>query len=264
MNAAQKKAFVLRMAKARKATAAKKKKPVTDRARTGAGASRKPAKKKSSRPAKSGDGGRGSRTAKTGDAYRRSSSKPARPAAKKNGKKPVTRPARGKSGLSRRGRHNPDDMSGSDGMYRTFHGRAPNRTIEYDETLEYRSEFAELGKLLELRFRDGGNTITLTDFKACQLACTPDGRNLYFVGGNQSVSLEDLGIESDKDYIELGECTYIKYFTRKGFHDFEPVEYWHKLGEEDGIRPVLAYDSINRKLFLLGGNYECKPEGIVN
>ncbi len=173
--------------------------------------------------------------------------------------------AAGKAGRSYVGRRNPD-LDAEAEMYRIFHGRPPEREIDHEELIEIRSKFAEMGKLIELRFRLDGERepMPLLDFGACQAVCTADGTNIYFLGGDQKVDLSALAIESDKDLIQLGECTYIKYFTRKGFHNFEPVEYWHRFGEEDGYRPVLAYDSLNRKLFLLGGNYQVKPEGIVN
>jgi len=179
----------------------------------------------------------------------------------KNPKRPATkRPA------TKRARLNPEQMAEAEAMYTAFHGREANRIIEHVEATEYRSELAELGKLLELRFRLPGvhAPIPLLEFGNAQVTCTPDGTNIYFVGGAQAVDLESLAITSDKDYVELGELTYIRYFTRKGFHHFEPIEYRHTFGEVDGIRPTLAYDRINRKIFLIGGNYECRPEGIVN
>jgi hypothetical protein len=178
--------------------------------------------------------------------------------------RPPQKAKKAKSGRGRR--RNPDDMPAAEQMYERFHGRPAQRTVEHLERLAFRDTFAELGKLLELRFRLDGirQPVPLVEFKGAQVACTPDGENIYFLGGNQSVDLSSLDIESDKDYVELGECTYIKYLAKKGFHDFEPIEYFHEFGEEDGIRPVLAYDSQNQKLFLLGGNYRCKPEGITN
>lgn len=208
-----------------------------------------------------------------------------------SGKSRVTRRSRRNAGATRKQKHahrpsskgrrvygrrrNPD-LSAEEEMYKIFHGRAPEHTIEHDELIEIRSKFAEMGKLLELRFDYDGVTprshgeklsaseIPLVDFGGAQAVCTADGANIYFLGGNQRVELEHLAIESDKDYVELGPCTYIKYFTKKGFHNFEPVEYWHRFGEEDGVRPVLAYDSLNRKLFLLGGNYRVEAAGIIN
>lgn len=216
-----------------------------------------------------------------------------KPAKKKAAKKNVTRPARPKSGKSRvtarsqngagasrkqrpiarkasrnyggRGRRNPD-LEAEEEMYQLFHGRPSDRTIDHEELIHIRSKFAEMGKLLELRFKlDGERTpMPLLDFGKCQAVCTADGTNIYFLGGNQAVDLSDLAIDSDKDHVQLGECTYIKYFSRKGFHDFEPVDYYHEFGEEDGIRPVLAYDSLNKKLFLMGGNYRVEAAGIIN
>jgi hypothetical protein len=163
----------------------------------------------------------------------------------------------------KRRRLNPEEMAEAEALYERFHGRPANRTVEYDQPMEYRSELAELGKLLELRFDlDADNEcVPLRNFGACQVACTPDGKNLYFVGGNMSIDLDALGIEAGKDYIELGPCVYIKYHTRKGFHDFAPVNYYHEFGE---VMPVLLYDSINSALFLAGGDYTVRPEGIVN
>jgi hypothetical protein len=219
MNAAQKKAFALRMKAARAAKARATKAP-------------KKATKK---------------------------------ATKKTARRVPTSPKRAGRVTSKKkaGRRNPDEAAA---MYERFHGRGPGRTIEYSEELQYRDNLAELGKLLELRFRLDGvrEPVPLFEFGPCQVTCTPDGTNIYFVGGRQAVDLAQIGIDSDKDYVELGECTYVKYLTKKGFHAFEPVEYWHKFGEEDGVRPVLAYDTVNRALFLVGGNYQCKPEGIVN
>jgi hypothetical protein len=151
-------------------------------------------------------------------------------------------------------------------MFEQFHGKPPGRIVEYDQTYNYPDKFAELGKLKELRFDlDSRNrSFPLTSFGACQTVCTPDGSNIYFIGGDQRIDFEALNIASDKDIVELGPATYIMYHTVKGFHDFEPIDYFHSFGEEDGILPVLAYDRLNHTLFLIGGNYRVRPEGIVN
>jgi hypothetical protein len=199
--------------------------------------------------------------------------KNARKAPRKNAQKPTSKAKliqaialRFKKARTYKGNRNPgDDMAEAEAMYEQFHGRPAARIIEHEETHEYRSELAELGKLLFLRIKlPGVGNAEFEDFGNCQVACTPDGASIYFVGGKQQIDVEGLGIRSDKDYIELGECTMIRYLTKKGFHNFESTDYWHKFGEEDGIRPVLAYDQINQKLFLVGGNYQVRPEGIVN
>lgn len=166
----------------------------------------------------------------------------------------------------KRSRLNPAQMDAAIEMYERFHGRPPNRTIEYDQDHEYRSELAELGDLKELRFDfdESNPAVPLLNFGKCQVTCTADGENIYFIGGNQSLDLEALGIPEGKDYIELGPCGYIEYHTKKGFHDFAPIDYQHEFGEENDVLPVLCYDALNRAFFLVGGDYKVKPEGITN
>ena len=109
--------------------------------------------------------------------------------------------------------------------------------------------FAQLGRLMELRFDlDSANRdFPLLRFGDCQVVCTPDGQNIYFVGSDQAIDLESLNIASSKDQIELGPCTYIKYHTVKGFHDFTPTDYYHRFGEEDRIYPTLMYDRLDER-----------------
>jgi hypothetical protein len=179
----------------------------------------------------------------------------------------ATRKRVAKSNPRRPRRRNSDDgMEGAVKQFADFHGKQPTRIIELEQAYRYPAQFAELGKLKELRFDlDSRNRdFPLTGFKSCQAVCTPDGANIYFLGGDQSIDFEALQIASDKDFVELGPATYIAYHTVKGFHDFQPTTYWHRFGEEDGIRPSLTYDRLNKTLFLVSGNYRVKPEGIVN
>lgn len=168
---------------------------------------------------------------------------------------------------ARKKRRNSSAAAEASAMFKTFHQMPPNRIIDYEELVKYPSHFAEIGlPLKELRvFLDEANPdFAFTRFGDCQVVCTPDGTNIYFVGGDQEIDLEALDISSDKDTIELGPCTYICYHTIKGFHDFEPINYYHNFGEEDQVFPRLGYDRINKRLFLIGGNYQVKREGIVN
>lgn len=170
-------------------------------------------------------------------------------------------------GFKRGRRRNQDDMSEAVEKFTEFHGKPPTKILEYEiDDTHYPDTLSEMGRLKELRFNlDSMNRdFPLRGFGACQATCTGDGRNIYLIGGDQQVNLEALDIGSDKDSIELGPCTYIEYHTVKGFHDFEPIDYWHRFGEEDGVLPLLCYDRLNHALFLMGGNYSVRPEGIVN
>lgn len=243
--------FLKRMAKGRKKATAKNPKK------------RKPAKRKKPAAKKKPAAPRKKKAAvKTNP---RPATKTTRAAKKAgNGKRPATRKKAGNGKRTRR--RNPEGMSGAESMFQEFHGKAPGRILEYDQQFRYPDKFAEMGWLLKLKFDlDTQNpNFPLTEFGKCQAVCTPDGSNIYFIGGDQSLRLDDLNIATDKDVVELGPCTFIEYHTVKGFHDFEPIDYRHRFGEEDGCVPTLAYDRLNRTLFLLGGNYRVRPEGIVN
>lgn len=175
-------------------------------------------------------------------------------------------PARKKTGKPRHAHRRNSAMTDAEAMYETFHQQAPGRIVDYETVLRYPDKFAELGKLKELRVSlDNSNPdFPLTHFGDCCVACTPDGRNIYFIGGDQSLDLGALGIASDKDMVELGPCNYIEYHTKKGFHDFAPTNYWHLFGEENEVLPILCYDRLNKTLFLVGGDYTVKYEGITN
>ena len=263
LTGAKKAAFLKRMAKGRKKAARGNPKRKTA-AKKKTAAKRKPAKKK---PAGKLTGAkkaeflrrmaRGRKKATRGNPKRKTAAK--KKTAKRTAPKRNTAPKRTKAR-----RRNSEASAAA--MFETFHQKPPARIIEYEELVNFPHHFAELGRLKELRINlDRANPkYPFTGFGDCQVVSTPDGANIYFVGGDQRVNLEALDIASDKDMIELAPCVYICYHTVKGFHDFAPIDYFHSFGEEDGIRPMLAYDRLNKNLFLLGGNYQVKREGIVN
>lgn len=182
------------------------------------------------------------------------------------GKQLAAEHIRGKRAAAKSRRRNSDDMTAAERKYEEFHGRPATRVIDYETAYRYPEHFAEIGKLVELRIElDKLNPeFALVKFKGTQVVCTPDGANIYFIGGDQSVDFDAMNIASDKDFVELGPCKYICYDTVKGFHDFQQTDYWHLFGEEDNIFPMLVYDRLNKSLFLVGGNYRVRPEGIVN
>jgi len=91
-----------------------------------------------------------------------------------------------------------------------------------------------------------------------KLASSPNGRQLYAIGGNQNlVSCHGKfeGVDWEKDFVDLGECPFIVYLARKAHGNFEPIEYVHEFGEKSGIRPQLMYDKLKRRIFFVGGDY---------
>jgi hypothetical protein len=147
-----------------------------------------------------------------------------------------------------------------------FHGR-PARTVrDVEELYNERTTLADLGRLIELIIETDRYEATLRFKGNIRVAASPDGGSLYFVGGDQSLDLNELGLGRylPKDHITVGRVRKIVYFTSKAFHSFEPSEYEHEFGEEGGELPILGYDVRSRKQYLTGGSYQVKPEGIRN
>ena len=262
LTGAKKKAFLERMAKGRRKASRVGRNP-----RDTHGNPRKTATKKNSAPkkkkptkAKNGKAKNGKLTGAKKKAFLERMAKGRRKA------KRTSSPKRAPAKRAKTSRRNPDTLDGAEQMFEKFHQKAPGRIVEYEEMYRYPENYAELGKLLELRiYLDAANPdFPLTRFGECKAVATPDGANIYFIGGDQRIDLDALDIASSKDFVELGPCTYICYFTMKGFHDFEPTKYWHRFGEEDKILPTLVYDRLNKSLFLTSGNYRVEHEGIVN
>jgi len=188
---------------------------------------------------------------------------------RKNGKKKNTR-AKAKRRTKRK--RNYQDAGE---LYEKFHGRKAGRVSDTGLPIaDYGShaELGQLGKLVSLTIGDKDaekpwcKKITWGGPEAPDLAAEPGGRQLYLVGGNQSLngSLESLPISTDKDMIDLGFAYQIEYFTRKAFDNHQPVTYYHDLGEESGESPRAVYDRVKKRIHLVGGAYVVKPEGIVN
>ncbi len=165
-------------------------------------------------------------------------------------------------------RRNPE--SGAAAMYETFHQRAPERVEEYEENFHYHGWLAELGEMQEIKvaliYLDPPKEAVIRFDPGTKLGCSEDGRQLYLVGGDQSVDLKSLGFGKEwvRDYMLLGVLHELTYRTKKGFDKFKTIDYYHELGEDSGDLPVLAYDNLNQQLMVVGGKYVVKYEGIVN
>lgn len=172
-----------------------------------------------------------------------------------------------KQGARRTKRRNPGDIEQAAAMSEAFHGRPAHRVRTVDEQNDSPKVLAELGALRKFTVETPhGDLVELKFGKGVKLAANPKSHQLYIVGGDQSVDLEalDMGDEAEKDHAYLGEVARVLYHTKKGFHDFEPIDYDHEFGEEGGRRPRLNYDCINSRLYVTGGSYTIEPEGIRN
>lgn len=163
-------------------------------------------------------------------------------------------------------RKNSDTAAAAARLSEEFHGRPVRKVREIVETVEEPTNLADLGRLVELQLLEGRHVRPLAFRRGVRVSCTPDGGQIYFVDGDQEIDLAALGLQRwlPKDHVTLGPVAKIAYFTSKAFHNFEPSTYEHQFGEERGLMPLLHYDVRNRKLYLTGGSYQVRPEGITN
>ena len=100
------------------------------------------------------------------------------------------------------------------------------------------------------------------------LFASPDGRQFYLRGGDQELDLEafEMGPGTDwfRDHMIIGEVVEITYRDRKKFHSFAPTDYFHKLGEDTGEKPMLAYNSLAKRMEIIGGAYRVETEDLVD
>ncbi len=169
-----------------------------------------------------------------------------------------------------RSKRNPsEDATLASALAEKFHGAPPKETFEVYEELQERDDLAGLGRLVDLTVVTPTNLEAVIEFPndAPLVASSPDGGQLFFVGGDQAIDLAPLKMQNGKwrrDSMILGDLKRVTYRTAKAFDKFETLDYFHKVGEKTGVHPVLIYDAVNSKLSVSGGQYEVKAEGIVN
>jgi hypothetical protein len=104
-----------------------------------------------------------------------------------------------------------------------------------------------------------------------ELASSADGKQLYFLGGNQASFAQHLGqfkVDAAHDKVDLGDLVSVTYIaTKKQAGDTKPRPYYHVFGEDRGGRAPRAYfDMLNKRIFITGGTYHLKEaeRGIIN
>jgi len=152
-------------------------------------------------------------------------------------------------------------------LYRQFHGEDPHGIISRNDDALARGDYVTLGELVELGcITESGEEIEL-GFEGVKLASNFQGSQLYLVGGDQSLNLEELsklGVDVKRSPIVIGHVETVVYTTRKDFDDFELADYEHEFGEEGGELPLALYDARLRHVHLIAGTYKVERPGIIN
>lgn len=166
-------------------------------------------------------------------------------------------------------RRNPSEYQSAVEASEAFHGTEAHELIEVKTEVFEHDNLADLGELISMDILSvNGGTVHLRGFEGARLAAAPKGYpfQLFIEGGDQSVDLAEFDIENPHELEVLGELKRIKYYTIKHHlgKDGGEANYVHKLGENGGKRPTVTYDSVNKLLGIVGGDYTILPEGIDN
>ena len=180
----------------------------------------------------------------------------------------------------RRNQASGEDMTQAVELYEAFQGKDADKVIERSVSDEMRHNYVALGKLVAVGTGEcnvSANRLvgeydhqSRIDFEGdgVILACSPDGAQLYFIGGRQTLdtaALKRLADDASKDIFDLGECGWVVYSAAKA-PDYQTTSYVHKFGEESASSavPRLIYDGIRKQFFLAGGEYHVDAPGIIN
>jgi hypothetical protein len=164
---------------------------------------------------------------------------------------------------------NPDQVEDAARLYKQFHGHDPKEIIRTQISAEQRKVYEVVGPLedIEILAVNGrGKRLSFAPTKVLT-ASAPSGRQLYFIGGNQQLSddqLRGFGADPSKDLVVLGLGAYFTYWDRKKESKWKLVPWRHKLGEDTGDRPVVLYDKLQQRVFFAGGAYYIKGTWVMN
>jgi hypothetical protein len=166
-----------------------------------------------------------------------------------------------------RGVMNPE--SGAAEVYEEFHGRPSDHIEVIEETEHWHEYLGELGELQEMKVNTLTNLAATFNFSQDPpaLSSSEDRTSMYLVGGDQSLDLASIKMGGDKwrkDKMVIGVITQLTYRTEKGFDKFKKLNYYHDVGEESGVQPLLVYRTRDKRLEIVGGQYLIEPRGIVN
>jgi hypothetical protein len=157
----------------------------------------------------------------------------------------------------RRADRNPSETKQAVRLFQGFHGHDPKEIAEKHVSAAVRLDYTALGDLkYAVTETPLGKEATFTfEGDGVKLASSPDGKQLYCIGGNQNILplLDERSAE--KDFIDLGDCLEVAYLARKVHSDYRPVEYFHEFGELNGALPRLMFDKVRKQLFFVGGDY---------
>jgi hypothetical protein len=195
-------------------------------------------------------------------------------------------------------RKNPDDIGQAKDLFEKFHKRGPAGVFEMHQHAKHRHEYTILGPLValginaekfdkinpreddvvqnwdrlpHLGFLSGAEVEKVKNVlgdplqylkKIAMLASSPNGKQLYVISSDPiDVDVSKFETDREKDFIDLGEATFVVYIAKK---PHEVLEWVHTFGEEGGERPRLSYARVSKEIVFIGGSYRVEAPGIID
>lgn len=176
-------------------------------------------------------------------------------------------------------KRNPEDEAAE--MYEAFHGTPSEEVVEFEDTIHYHKNLAQLGMLAGMLVEtetNGTMAIAFSGYrwdnkekafeedkrvdvsKTTILASNETGTQLFF-RGDQELKLDQFKFsktEASKEVVTIGDVEMITYHARKIFDGKEEeYDYFHEFSEDDGAPlPKLIYHTLSKTMTLAGGAYK--------
>jgi hypothetical protein len=163
-------------------------------------------------------------------------------------------------------------------MYHVFHGKPAAQVIEFVQQEHVHEWLWAAGTLVSIEVANNSKSMLLKaadpedgdEEDVVMVAFSEDGRQAYFVGGDQDIDLDRLmdefGLTEDdvRDHMKIGVVRKLTYRTSKNFEEKGKVDidFYHKLGGEHskGVMPDLVFKPLNPSMELVGGRYFVAPK----
>ena len=134
-------------------------------------------------------------------------------------------------------------MEQAEKLYEKFQGKPPEEIRDLAIKNEVQKNYTYLGEFSRAGFVQDDGEVWWINFEGdgVKLAASPDGNQLYLIGGNQNILpiLRDRGVDTSKDLISIGRCYCLYYVAAKSQTNFELTEWEHYLGCVEQIKKLL-------------------------
>lgn len=177
----------------------------------------------------------------------------------------------------KRKKKNPSEAAAAD-AFREFHGHDAEDVVTFETMHHYPRTTSAIGDLVKLVIRlpkergvKGGQYVDLQHFGEAMLTEHPKMKQLYVEGGDQSLDLEEFGLDAgDPHEVEyLGTLELCEYFANKTHlgKDGGEAVYHHRFGKNELTLQKtelirVGYHVPDEQILFVGGGYEIPAEGI--